>query len=156
MHDVKNIEERRSISTMDDSTSLAENILRGLGFCGYFLHYHAGGRSGRGPILCLLAKHGGQMSQQELGAHFELKAGSLSEILAKLETAGLIDRTRDPQDRRQLFIHLTDKGVEMAEREEAARGRFQSEAFTCLTSEEQVQLAEMLDKIRDRWKELHA
>ena len=60
------------------------------------------------------------MSQQELGSHFELKPGSLSEVLAKLETCGLIERTRNPDDRRQLFIHLTDTGRTEAERESAS------------------------------------
>lgn len=139
-----------------EGRDVADRILRGLGFCGHYMHFHSGGRSGRGPILCLLAKHGGQMSQQELGSYFELKPGSLSEILAKIETAGLIERTRDPEDRRQLFIHLTEAGEREAARERAERERFRSNAFTCLTAEEQAQLADMLEKIRIRWEELHA
>ena len=81
----------------------ARHLLTDLGFCGHYLHFHSGGRSGKAPILCLLAKNGGTMSQQELGSHFELKPGSLSEVLAKLETCGLIERTRNPDDRRQLL-----------------------------------------------------
>lgn len=133
-----------------------ERIIKGLGFCGRYLHYHSGGRSGRGPILCLLASRGGQMPQQELGLYFEIKPGSLSEILAKIEAAGLIERTRDPEDRRQLFVHLTDAGEREAERERRARERFQTNAFTCLTLAEREQLADMLEKIRTRWEELDA
>ena len=80
----------------------ARRLLWDIGFCGQYLHFHSGGRSGRAAIICLIAKSGGQMSQQELGAYFELKPGSLSEILAKIESAGLIERTRNPEDRRQL------------------------------------------------------
>lgn len=139
---------------VDPTIARANRILRGLGFCGHYMHFHGGGRSGRGPILCLLAQHGGQMSQQELGSFFELKPGSLSEILAKIETAGLIERTRDPKDRRQLFIHLTDDGYREADREQRARESFRNQAFTCLTPEEQEALAVMLEKIRTRWEEL--
>ena len=65
---------------------LAKRILSGLGFCGHYMHFHGGGISGKAPIVCLLAKQPtGELSQQELGMHFDLKPGSLSEILSKLE-----------------------------------------------------------------------
>ena len=140
----------------DDVEARADRILRGLGFCGHYMHFHGGGRSGRGPILCILARHGGKLSQQQLGSYFELKAGSLSEILSKLEAAGLIERTRDEHDRRQLFVSLTEAGAAEAGRELDERRRFRREAFSCLTPNEQDTLADMLEKIRGRWEELHA
>lgn len=132
----------------------ADLIIRGLGYCGHYLHFHGGGRSGRAPILCLLHCMGGQMSQQELGVRFELKPGSLSEILAKMETSGVIERTRDPRDRRQLFVHLTEEGELQARRALQAREDFRNSAFSNLTTEEQDQLIELLGKIRTRWEEL--
>lgn len=140
----------------DVSTTRAKRILQGLGFCGHYLHFHGGGRSGQVPILCMLDRCGGQLSQQELGLRFELKPGSLSEILSKMEAAGLIERTRDTKDRRQLFVHLTQAGQELAWREHENREAFRRVAFSALTVEEQEQLAEMLEKIRVTWEELDA
>lgn len=134
---------------------LARRLLNGLGYCGHYMHFHGGGRSGRAPIICLIAKHDGQMSQQELGSYFELKPGSLSEILTKIEAAGLIERTRNPEDRRQLFIRLTEAGQAEAAREQAARINFRREAFSCLTLQEQEELAVMLEKIRICWEDLN-
>lgn len=131
-----------------------ELILRGLGFCGHYLHFHEGGRSGREPILCMLHRAGGSMSQIELGSRFELKPGSLSEILAKIETAGLIERTRDPRDRRALSIHLTEAGEQEALRAIETRKAFRDQAFSNLTVEEQDELVVLLGKIRNRWEEL--
>lgn len=134
----------------------ARKLLELLGFCGHYMHFHGGGRSGQTPIICLLAKNGGQMSQQELGMHFTLKPGSLSEILSKMETAGLIERTRNPQDRRQLFVRLTEEGQRRAELDQAGRVAFRRAAFTPLTAAEQEQLITMLEKIRTRWEDLDA
>ena len=133
----------------------ARRLLWNLGYCGHYLHFHSGGRSGRAAIICLLAKNDGQMSQQELGAFFDLKPGSLSEILAKIENAGLIERTRNPEDRRQLSIRLTQKGTEEAALEQERRLRFRQRAFSCLTAEEQEQLVVMLDTIRSHWEGLN-
>lgn len=134
--------------------SRAERILRGLGYCGHYLHFHSGGRSGREPILCKLHRAGGSMSQLELGGQFELKAGSLSEILAKIEAAGLIERTRDPRDRRALTVRLTEAGMQEAQRAIEARRAFREQAFSNLTDEEQDELIALLEKIRNRWEEL--
>lgn len=61
---------------MSEQDKLAKRILSGLGFCGHYMHFHGGGVSGKAPIICLLAKQpGGEMSQQELGMHFELELG---------------------------------------------------------------------------------
>lgn len=131
----------------------ARKILELLGFCGHFLHFNGGGRSGKAPILCMIAKNGNEMSQQELRMHFELKPGSLSEILAKMEAAGLIERTRNPEDRRQLSVRLTEEGVRWAAQEQENRIAFRREAFSVLTDEEQDQLLESLQKIRVAWEE---
>ncbi len=136
----------------DETVERAKHILKGLGFCGHYMHFHGGGRSGQVPILCMLDRCGGQLSQQELGTRFELKPGSLSEILTKMETAGLIERTRGTKDRRQLFVSLTDEGGRLARMEHEKRKRFRSKAFTALTVEEQEQLAVMLDKIHETWE----
>lgn len=97
------------------------------------MHFHGGGISGKAPIVCLLAKQPtGELSQQELGMHFDLKPGSLSEILSKLELGGLIERSRNPKDRRQLTIRLTEAGWEKARVEQAARIRFREQAFSAL------------------------
>lgn len=138
-----------------EQDKLAKRILGGLGYCGHYMHFHGGGVSGKAPILCLLAKQpAGEMSQQLLGMHFDLKPGSLSEVLSKLECAGLIERNRNPKDRRQLTIRLTEDGWAKAKEDQAARIRFRRRAFEALEPAEQEQLAEMLEKIRVTWEEM--
>ena len=84
----------------------------------------------------------------------ESRKAERSEILSKLEVNGLIERSRNPKDRRQLTIRLTETGRENARIDQAARIRFRERAFSALTHDEREQLAEMLEKIRVTWEEL--
>ena len=84
----------------------------------------------------------------------ESRKAERSEILSKLELNGLIERSRNPKDRRQLTIRLTETGRENARIDQAARIRFREQAFGALTHDEREQLAEMLEKIRVTWEEL--
>jgi len=84
----------------------------------------------------------------------ESRKAERSEILSKLEMGGLIERNRNPKDRRQLTIRLTEAGWEKARVEQAARIRFREQAFSALTHDEREDLAEMLEKIRVTWEEL--
>lgn len=52
----------------------------------------------------------------ELVRVFGLKQSTLTSILDRLEGAGLIRRETNPEDRRSFLIHLSDGGVELAER----------------------------------------
>ena len=84
----------------------------------------------------------------------ESRKAERSEILSKLECAGIIERSRNPKDRRQLTIRLTEIGWEKARIDQASRIRFREQAFSALTHDEREQLAEMLEKIRVTWEEL--
>lgn len=138
----------------DPEARTCAHIIDLLGACGHYIHVNGGGRSGRKPLLCTLLAHGGQMSQRDLMCKFDLKAGSLSEVLTKLEKAGLIERTRDEADRRQLNVSLTDTGKAEAEAEQLHRQKFHQEAFACLTKDERTQLEEVLNRVINHWRTL--
>jgi DNA-binding MarR family transcriptional regulator len=53
------------------------------------------------------------LGQRELLARLRRTAGTLSVRLARLERAGLITRTEDPDDRRATRVQLTDSGAEL-------------------------------------------
>ena len=139
---------------LPDERELVKAIISDLGFCGHYLHCNRGGRSGRGHILFSLYQAGGTRSQREIGEQFDLKPGSLSEILAKLEHDGLVERTRDANDSRRLVVSLTVKGEAEALEEREAREKFRSRCLSCLTPEEQVTLLGYLDRIREHWRSL--
>ncbi len=53
---------------------------------------------------------------KEIGRQLQLDSGTLTPLLKRLEAAGLLRRSRDPADERQVRIGLTPKGRAMRER----------------------------------------
>ena len=66
--------------------------------------------------LVMLALWGqSPLAVKELIEMLQLDGPTLSPMLKRLEAAGLVSRTRDPQDERQLRIDLTQKGRALRE-----------------------------------------
>ncbi|MFP5390921.1 MAG: MarR family winged helix-turn-helix transcriptional regulator [Gammaproteobacteria bacterium] len=55
---------------------------------------------------------------KDIGARLYLDSGTLTPLLKRLEGSGLLTRTRDPQDERQVRIELTGAGRALRERAE--------------------------------------
>lgn len=100
-------------------------------------------KSGQGRILALLAQRG-ELPQRELVALAGIRSSSLSELLGKLEGAGLVVRSACPTDRRTTLVTLTEQG-----RRQAAQSRTgtQADPFRPLSTEEQLQLLSLLEKL---------
>jgi DNA-binding MarR family transcriptional regulator len=50
---------------------------------------------------------------KSIGEQLDLDSGTLSPLLKRLEQSGLISRTRDPKDERQVIVSLTPDGDRM-------------------------------------------
>lgn len=83
----------------------------------------------------------------ELGRAIELDSGTLSPLLRRLETAGLLRRERSRSDERVVRVFATPLGREMEPRAAAVRARV--ETVTGLSTEEFVQLRSMLHRLRN-------
>ena len=126
-------------------------ILHDLGFFGHYLHFNVGGRSGKQHILAKLDKSGGCLSQRELQEHADISAAALSEVLAKLEAEGLVERERSTEDRRQMTVSLTQAGAERAVLTRRRFEEFERECFVCLDADEQERLLGLLDRLVRHW-----
>lgn len=49
----------------------------------------------------------------EIGERLMLETNTLTPLLKRLETLGLVDRQRSPQDERRVIVSLTDKGRDL-------------------------------------------
>ena len=112
----------------------------------------AGGQAGQGRILHLLLKQG-TIPRRQLMEHFDVRSGSLSEVLNKLEGAGLIQRLPNPEDGREQLIALTDEGRLQAERQHAQWETDRRDIFAPLTQEEKELLLALLEKITPKEEE---
>ncbi|WP_030693870.1 MarR family winged helix-turn-helix transcriptional regulator [Streptomyces globisporus] len=63
-----------------------------------------------------MARSGRQPSQRQLADHTGLEALYISKLARALETAGLVDRTRDPDDPRAMRLSLTERGRDVTRR----------------------------------------
>lgn len=140
--------------TKREDWTRGHRVLHDLGFFGHYLHMNVGGRSGKQHVLAKLHKSGGTLTQRELQERSSISSAALSEVLAKLEAEGLIERTRSEEDRRQMVIQLTEAGMERALQMRARFEAFEEECMTCLSDEEQELLVDMLDRLEDHWKSL--
>ncbi len=110
---------------------------------GRFLYYQIGGKAGQQRILILLQARG-HMTQKELQDLLEISSGALSEILQKMEDAGLILRAKNADDKRQVDLTLSATGADKAQSIKAHFLRTQDRMFECLTAEQKDQLEELL------------
>lgn len=73
-------------------------------------------------VMLALWQHG-TLSVKDLSGLLQLDPGTLSPLLKRLESAGLLRRERDPRDQRNLALALTDKGTALrAEAEKVPAG----------------------------------
>ena len=79
---------------------------------------------GGGQIIVALAHHDNRVCQNELAKLVHVKPGSVSQVLARLERDGLIQRHRDQQDHRLVVVSLTEKGLNKHQELDLERKQF--------------------------------
>jgi DNA-binding MarR family transcriptional regulator len=65
-------------------------------------------------VMLLLWEHG-DLPVKKLGEHLRLDSGTLSPLLKRLETAGLVRRERSARDERSVEVRLTEEGAALRE-----------------------------------------
>lgn len=100
---------------------------------------------GQGHLLSVLMKQDG-ISQTELAKQMDIARGSMSELLIKVEKAGLVIRKPDPYDKRSIRVYLTPLGKNKAIENKIFTQRLASKVFETYTQEEMNMLAPLLNK----------
>ncbi len=88
-------------------------------------------------------------TQQDLAARVGIEGPTLTHHLDGLERAGLIDRSRDPDDRRAVRVELTDAGDELFHRLAGAAIGFDQRLGAGLSDEELDGFRRVLARLRE-------
>ena len=121
-------------------------------FCGHILYHKYPLNMSQNRILLILHREGA-MKQRELMERMNIQAGSLSEIIAKVEAGGFIERVRSEGDKRNFELSLTDAGRERAEIFERDRDEMAKELFGVLDDDKKEQLYGILGILLEKWTE---
>lgn len=95
-------------------------------------------------VMLLLWEHG-ELPVKKLGEHLRLDSGTLSPLLKRLETAGLVRRERSARDERSVEVRLTEEGAAL--REQAVQVPRRIVAATGFDVEEIRELRSRLDEL---------
>jgi DNA-binding MarR family transcriptional regulator len=101
------------------------------------------------PQFSTLAKlrEVGPCSQNHLGRLIHYDSATITGVINRLKSRGLIKSSKDPLDPRRREIDLTEKGTRVADAAIETVGEISSETFAPLTREEFRTLTELLKKI---------
>ena len=80
----------------------------------------------------------------ELADHLGIVPRSVTTVIDALEQAGLVRREIDPQNRRAIRLHLTDRGMAVRDDMREARRRAAEDLFAPLSADDRKALAELL------------
>lgn len=136
------------------SLSQEDRLMIMLGKCGMMLNHNHCGHHGRGRILKVLLEKG-TITQSDLQNVIDIRSGSLSEILSKMEDKQLITREKDENDKRRVKIEITEKGKEVILLKEEEHKNKSKELFKVIDEEEKKQLEVILSKLIKSWKMNH-
>jgi DNA-binding MarR family transcriptional regulator len=101
------------------------------------------------PVLIYLREAGRPLTITELARHLLLETPSVTTMVDRLTERGLVERVKDPEDRRKTFVTLTRKGQRLADTIAKPGHQLQEEMFGALEPGERETLKTILRKFRD-------
>ena len=101
---------------------------------------------GQATLLCVLFQQDG-MTQSEIAEQLSVQGATVTNMLQRLEEAGLVVRRRDAEDNRLVRVYLTEAGHEKERSINAQFGSMQELIFQGLSDEERALLRKWLEKI---------
>ena len=100
-------------------------------------------------LVMISLKSGQLASQRELAEAVGVQGATLTHHLNTMESAGLVTRRRDPENRRLHLVELTPAGDALFLRLRDAAAAFDQQLRTGLSQDEASQLETLLTRLRD-------
>lgn len=103
---------------------------------------------GQPPLLFTLNRMDGQ-SQRELAEKLHIKAATITVMVKRMESAGLVERRADPDDQRIVRVYLTEQGRVVLGKVREVFKTMEGECFCNFTAEEQIILRRLFMQMRE-------
>ena len=100
-----------------------------------------------GILLCIYDDYKSPKSQQDIAKRLNMNDGTIAKALRKIEDKNMIQRSPNPDNRRQNLISLTDTGLSIAEEFNNLDEKWEKDVFEGLTSDEIIDLKWNLHRI---------
>ena len=95
-------------------------------------------------VALVYLRESGKAAQAKLAETMMMDANNCVILLNGLEEDGLIERTRDPEDRRRHIVEITPKGYKALEKAERELETLEDEVLGNLSPSERDQLRDLL------------
>jgi DNA-binding MarR family transcriptional regulator len=102
------------------------------------------GLSGKGFGALILLVREGPLSQQRLGGRQGIDRTTMVAVVDELESAGFVERRRDPRDRRAYSLQATARGRRVLEQAAEATKRAEDEFLAPLPAADRRRLKRLL------------
>jgi DNA-binding MarR family transcriptional regulator len=89
------------------------------------------------------------LTPSELAGALGVEPPTVTNMLSRMEKAGLLERCRDSRDARCTRVYLTEKGRELREPVERRWEAVEERAFAGVTTEEDALLRDLLARLHD-------
>jgi DNA-binding MarR family transcriptional regulator len=100
-------------------------------------------------MLHMIARQQG-LSQQTLASRLGMLPSKIVSLVDELETRQLLERRRNPSDRRNYALYLTDQGQRALDQVRDIAREHERDITDALTEEERASLTALLRKLADR------
>ena len=100
-------------------------------------------------VLAFLEEVGHPITISQLARLLVLESPSVTTMVDRLSERGLVERTRDPKDRRKTLVRFTQEGKRLLKSIREPGQQLHDEMFGVLTDEERQALRAIVRKFRD-------
>ena len=101
------------------------------------------------PVLMILREAKRPIMITEVARRLLLETPSVTTMIDRLSERGLVERVKDPKDRRKTPVALTQKGKRLVDSIREPGEKLQEEMFGVLDDSERKSLRAILQKFRD-------
>jgi DNA-binding MarR family transcriptional regulator len=89
------------------------------------------------------------VTHSELARRIHVSPATVTNMIKRMEKAGLVERRPDAEDQRVSHVHLTDAGRAIRERVEAQWQEIEARVFGSFSEQEQAMLRALLGRVRE-------